>query len=170
LLLRRHFAELSAGEIGATVSATARTEGGRLAPVAIRLIDDAEKALLADCEAHRAASRKSPLSPGAEVASFEQAVEAAKAAFAEKRRWITQESAAVHFLTVDHGLRPSGDTEPEQPAPAPAPAPVTAAKSFRGRVKLDKAEPTAPVDVLSQLADDDDDGPEDPLALLAGGN
>jgi hypothetical protein len=53
----------------------------------------------------------------------------------------------------------------ETPAPAPAP-PI---KSYRGRVKLDKAEPEPPADVLTELADEADDDDEDPLAILTAG-
>ena len=54
-------------------------------------------------------------------------------------------------------------------APAPAPAPVTAVKSYRGKVRLDKtAEAETPADVLDQLADEAEIDLEDPLSLISG--
>ena len=55
-------------------------------------------------------------------------------------------------------------------APAPAPAPVTAVKSYRGKVRLDKTAEaeTQADDVLSGLADEDEIDLEDPLSLISG--
>jgi hypothetical protein len=57
---------------------------------------------------------------------------------------------------------PEPTEQPAKPAAAPA------VKSYRGKVKFTEPEPTAPTDVLTELADEDEIDLEDPLELLAG--
>ena len=116
LLVRREHADVSAPVINAILAGPQRSAIAKLNPAALRICDDAEKLLLADCEAHRASQRKSPLLLGAETANFEAAVESAKAALAEKRRWIREEAAAAHFLGLELGIAPAAPEPAAEPA------------------------------------------------------
>ena len=132
-----------------------------LGPVVGRLFDAASEKLAAEISARRAELAKGSVTlfdVQAELAAFDSRGVQLHAQPATER-----EAAAanpIQFLV--------GHIEPEVPEPTakPTPAPV---KNFRGKVAMPAKELEVPADVLTELAsDDDDDGPEDPLSLLAG--
>jgi hypothetical protein len=165
-----HFATTRLRDAGQSIEAIAgslRVAGdrirGELAPVVTAIFDAAAEKLAAEISARRAELAKGSVTMfdvAAELAAFD-----ARGVQLAAQLEVERESAManpVQFLT--------SHIEP-QVALAPAPAPVQPVKSYRGRVRLDKPEPepTAPDDLLGQLASDEECDSEDPLAILTAG-
>ena len=135
-----------------------------LATITAAIIDAALAALDSQAASHRPAveaAAAGPMASGREVSDFDGRIAALRQqlethrgqAVADPLGWIT-----------GNGI---GEPEvPETPA-KPTPAPV---KNFRGKVAMPakEPEPTAPDDVLSGLADEDEIDLEDPLSLISG--
>ena len=103
LMVRKRDCELSADVISNATRAAGRREIEKLTPLALRIIDTAEESFLAEAEQHREATKnQTTFSTTAE--NFNARLEATRAAFTEKRRWISQENAAAHFLLLELGL------------------------------------------------------------------
>ena len=137
-----------------------------LTPVITRIFDQAAEKLSAEIATRRrelARGTETVFDLTAELAAFDGRA-AALAAQLEVEKESALASALPWFQAYDIA-------QPEVEAPAPAPAPAPPAKSFRGKVRLDKPEPepTAPDDLLGQLASDEECDSEDPLAILTAG-
>ncbi len=102
VFLKNNLAHLGSVMSGALNAPTLRAIG-KLEPLALRILEDAEAAFLSEAEAHRAVTQ-TQTTFAAPAADFGARVEATQAAFAEKRRWIREESAAAHFLMLELGL------------------------------------------------------------------
>jgi hypothetical protein len=100
LVARKHAAELSASTISACIKAAVRKEIDKLIPLALRILDDAEASFLAEAEEHRTVT-KTQTTFASSTAEFDARLEATKAAFAEKRRWVAEEGAAAHYLILE---------------------------------------------------------------------
>lgn len=103
LTVRKRDAELSARPISAAIKQAVRREVEKLTPIALRILDDAEAAFLAEAEQHRKATATQTTFAAA-AADFDSRLEATRAAFAEKRRWVSEEGAAAHFLLLELAL------------------------------------------------------------------
>jgi hypothetical protein len=103
LVMKKRDCELSEATIGHALKAPIRREIDKLAPVALRIIEDAGNAFLAESEAHKKETRTQTTFSSV-AADHDARVESTKAALAEKRRWITEENAAAHFLFLELGL------------------------------------------------------------------
>jgi hypothetical protein len=103
LVMKKRDCELSEASIAQALTAPIRREIDKLAPIAIRILDDAEKAFLAESTAHKAETRTQTTFSSV-AADHDARVESTKQALAEKRRWITEENAAAHFLFIELGL------------------------------------------------------------------
>ena len=159
---RLHTANLSIGPIADCLRVAGDRIRGELTGVIARIFDAAAEKLTGEISARRAELAKGSVTMfdvQAELAAFDNRGVQLHAQLATER-----EAAAanpVQFLV--------GHIEPEV-APAPAPAPAPPPKNFRGKVKFTEPEPEPPADVLTELADEDDDDNADPFDLLAGGN
>lgn len=94
-------------QLGSSISGALKAQSSRavakLEPLALRILEDAEAAFVAEAKAHRAVAQ-TQTTFAAPAADFEARVQATQAAFAEKKRWIREESAAAHFLMLELGL------------------------------------------------------------------
>jgi hypothetical protein len=103
LIVRRDQAKLTGGPICRAIGHKVRIAIDSLTPVAIGIIDKAEAAFLAEAEAHRQATQNQTTFAAA-TTDFDARLEATRAALAEKRRWISEENAAAHFLLLELAL------------------------------------------------------------------
>jgi hypothetical protein len=103
LIIRKRDAEASGETISSAIRVAVRGKIEELTPLALRILDEAEGAFLAEAEAHRKATAgQTTFSSGTE--EFESRVESTLAAFAEKKRWVVAENASAHFLLLELGL------------------------------------------------------------------
>jgi hypothetical protein len=103
LIVRRDQAKLTGGPICGAIGHKVRVVIDTMIPVAIGVIDKGEAAFLAEAEAHREATKNQTTFSAAAV-DFDARIEATRAALAEKRRWISNENAAAHFLLLELAL------------------------------------------------------------------
>jgi hypothetical protein len=97
-LARLDAAAATAGKIHASLNVALRRAIDTLAPVAVRIISEAEAAFMKEAESVTRALDKA-VSFGQETpAEFAQRLDAAKAEFANLRQWVTAEGAALAFL------------------------------------------------------------------------
>jgi hypothetical protein len=164
-ICRLRDAPASIEPIAASLRHAAARITGELVPTVGRIFDAAAEKLAVEIK-----SRRDQLVTGgtaifdvqAEIAAFDSRSAALVAQLEAERQSATASPLA---WLVGNGIG-----VPEV-APEPPPAPAPPAKSFRGRVPLKPEPEPAPVaDVLSELADDDDDDNADPFDLLAGDN
>lgn len=102
LIVRREQAVQSAPTISAALDRNRRSTIDQLAPIAIKLIDQAEADFTAAATDHRTKNADSVFSAG--LTEFNSRAGATVSAFAEKRRWVKEEAAAAHFLLVELGI------------------------------------------------------------------
>ncbi len=102
LIIQRDTAAASTGTISAALDCARKNVIDTLLPIATKLIDSAEAAFNTAADRHRAANADSAFS--ADLASFNARATATAAAFTAKRRWVTEESAAGHFLLAELGI------------------------------------------------------------------
>jgi hypothetical protein len=103
LVIKKRDVEISQAAIGSALKAPIRREIDKLAPIALRIIADAEKDFLAESAAHKAETRTQTTFSSV-AADHDARVESTVAALAEKQRWIREENAAAHFLFLELGL------------------------------------------------------------------
>ncbi|MCU0751474.1 MAG: hypothetical protein MUF86_00355 [Akkermansiaceae bacterium] len=103
LICRKHQSELSASAISDCIAQSVSREIEKLTPLALRILDDAEAAFLAEAQAHKEATKNQTTFSAAAV-DFDARIEATRAALAEKRRWVSEENAAGHFLLLELAL------------------------------------------------------------------
>jgi hypothetical protein len=102
LLCRRANVQISHQAISGTLAGKVRRLTDALTPIAVRLIDEAEKTFNEAADKHRAANADGAFS--SDLAQFNARAAATQAAFAEKRRWVKEENAAGHFLLAELGI------------------------------------------------------------------
>ena len=103
LVLKKRDVELSEAAIGSALKAPIRREIDKLAPIALRILADAEKEFLAESAAHKAETRTQTTFSSV-AADHDARVDSTVAALIEKQRWIREENAAAHFLFLELGL------------------------------------------------------------------
>jgi hypothetical protein len=163
-LIRLRDAHESHGHFARILTAAIQRESHSLAPITAGIIDQALTALETRRQTALSAASKGD-SVLADVTGTINARADQLARQLENERAESQSDPLGwlngHDLATDHEAEP----EPAKPTPPPV-------KSYRGKIRLDKAEPEPEPagDVLSELADDDDDDNADPFDLLAGGN
>jgi hypothetical protein len=159
-LIRLRDAHESHGHFARILTAAIQRESVSLAPITLAILDSAVAAL----ETRRAAALSDAAKGDSVLADVTGTIQRRADQLAAQLQAERTDAAADPIAWLaSHDLATDHEAEPE-----PAPAPVPPAKSFRGKVKLDKPEPEVPQadDVLSGLTDPDEIDLEDPLALL----
>lgn len=103
LIVRKTQCQLTSEAIAQPIRLKTRALIDTMVPIATGIIDRAEAAFVAEAEAHAAAT-KNATTFASDTAGFAARLEASRAAFSEKRRWIAQENASAHFLFLELGL------------------------------------------------------------------